>query len=289
MTRLIELQRAVHRSLVEGDDAPATAHVVADGIAVAARLEVYRNTYVGCLTTALRLAYPAIHRLVGAPFFEGAARRFIEAEPPVSAWLDEYGALFPGFLADLAPATALRYLPDVARLEWAVNRALHAGDAEPLDLSRLAAIPATEHGQVAFVPHPSIGLLATGYTVDAIWRAVLAEDDAALAAIDLAAGPVWLMVERNASGVEVLRLAAPEWRFMSELAASRNLQAAIDAAPGIDAASVLAGHLAAGRFIGFVLRPRTGRYRVRHGNRRSLPPSRPPMGCRSHRRPGRSH
>ena len=74
-----------------------------------------------------------------------------------------------------------------------------------------------------------------------------------MAAINLTTGPVWLMVERNASGVEVLRLAAPEWRFMSELTVSRSLQEAIDAAPGIDAASLLAGHLAAGRFIRFEL------------------------------------
>jgi hypothetical protein len=116
----------------------------------------------------------------------------------------------------------------------------------------------TDHGHVAFVPHPSVGLVQAGYPVDAIWWAVLAEDDAALAAIDLAKGPVWLMVEGSASGVEVLRLAALEWRYMSALAASRTLQEAIEAAPGIDAAGLLAGHLAAGRFIDFALRPRNG-------------------------------
>ena len=74
-----------------------------------------------------------------------------------------------------------------------------------------------------------------------------------MTAIDLAAGPVWLMVERNANGVEVLRLSEPEWRFMSDLCASRPLQEAIDVVPEIDAASLLAGHLAAGRFIRFAL------------------------------------
>ena len=83
-----------------GEDGPCAAHVVADGIAGQARLSVYRNTFIGNLTTALRLAYPAIHRLVGGPFFESAARLFIEAQPPQSAWLDEYGAGFP----DSSPA-----------------------------------------------------------------------------------------------------------------------------------------------------------------------------------------
>jgi len=74
-----------------------------------------------------------------------------------------------------------------------------------------------------------------------------------MAAINLTTGPVWLMVERNASGVEAFRLLEPEWRFMSELCASRPLREALDAAPEIDAAKVLAGHLAVGRFIRFEL------------------------------------
>jgi hypothetical protein len=57
------------------------------------------------------------------------------------------------------------------------------------------------------------------------------------------------MIERSVRGVEVLRLPEPEWRFLSELCASRPLQEAIDAAQEIDAASLLAGHLAAGRFV----------------------------------------
>jgi len=85
MPTLLDLQRAVYRGLVAGEDGPCAAHVVADGIVGAARLNVYRNTFIGNLTTALRLVYPAIRRLVGAPFFESAVRLFIEAEPPRSA------------------------------------------------------------------------------------------------------------------------------------------------------------------------------------------------------------
>jgi hypothetical protein len=104
MPTLLELQRDVYRGLVAGEDGPCAAHIVADGIAGAARLSVYRNTFIGNLTTALRLVYPAIYRLVGAPFFESAARLFIEEQPPQSAWLDEYGAGFAEFLAGFAPA-----------------------------------------------------------------------------------------------------------------------------------------------------------------------------------------
>jgi len=253
MPTLLEIQQAVALSIIAGDDAVAARYVLADGLPPEARLGIYRNNFIGTLTGALKLCYPAIHRLVGAEFFEGAARIFITAEPPRRADLDAYGEAFPEFLAGFPPAGALSYLPGVARLEWAVNRALHAPDTEPLDLSRLAAIAAAEHGRVAFRPHPSVALVEADHPVDEVWRAVLAEDDQAMAAIDLDAGPVRLLVERLATGVEVTRLEEPAWRFAAALCASRPLQTAIGAAPEVDAAALLAEHLAAGRLIGFEL------------------------------------
>ena len=253
MPTLLDIQRAVYRSLVGRDDGPVAEHIVADELAPEARLGVYRNAIVGSLTTALRLSYPAVHRLVGAEFFEGAARIFIEEQPPRSAYLDEYGVEFPEFLAHFPPAATLAYLPGVARLEWAVSRALHAPDVAALDVGRLAAIAPADHGRISFAPHPSIGLVQADYPVDVIWRAVLAQDDSALATIDLEAGAVWLLVQRLETGVDVTRISEPAWRFLAELCSSQPLQAAIDAAPEVDAAGSLADHLAAGRFIGFEL------------------------------------
>lgn len=251
MPKLLELQRAIFRSLIEHDDTAAAGCIIADLLAPQARLNIHRNTMIGGLTTALRLSYPAVHRIVGAEFFESAARIFIEAQPPESAWLDAWGARFPEFLASFKPAAALPYLPGVARLERAVSRALHAPDVAALDLSRLSRIDAAIQERIAFVPHPSLGLVCAEYPVDAVWRAVLDRDDAAMAAIDLDAGPVWLLVERPETGVEVVRTSEAMWRFTQALCAPRPLQTAIDAAPGIDAAVALANHLAAGRFVDF--------------------------------------
>lgn len=73
MPSLHELQHDFRRSLVERDDDAAATHVLGDGLAPEQRLAVYRNTFDGNLVNALRLSYPAVHRLVGAEFFEGAA------------------------------------------------------------------------------------------------------------------------------------------------------------------------------------------------------------------------
>ncbi len=253
MPALLEIQRALYRSLVAHDDAAAAEYITTDGLAPEARLNIHRNTFIGSLTTALRLSYPAVHRLVGAEFFEGAARIFIEAEPPRSAYLDQYGAEFPAFLERFPPAASLVYLPEVARLEWAVACALHAPDAIALDVAQLAVIRPSDHDRVCFAPHPSIKLVHAKYSVDAIWRAVLAEDGSALARISLKPGAAWLLVERLGSGIEVGRLDEAAYLFLSALCASRPLGDAIRAAGPIDASAALAEHLTAGRFVGFSL------------------------------------
>jgi hypothetical protein len=254
MPSLRELQHAVRMSLVERDDSEAASYIVDDGLAPERRLSVYRNTFASNLANALRLSYPAVHRLVGDEFFEGAAHIFVHERPPVSAYLDEYGGEFPEFLARFSPAASLVYLADVARLEWAVNRALHASDVELLNVARLAELEQSDHDRVCFVTHPSVSLVKADYPVDSIWRAVLAQDDAALAAIDLAAGPVWLLAQRPAGGgVEVTRIDEGSWRFAAELLAGRPLGAALSSAGNVDAPSLLAEHIAAGRIIAFTL------------------------------------
>ena len=250
---LLELQRALRVSLLTHDDRGISAHVVDAGMSPAERLDVYRNTFASVLTTALRLSYPAVHRLVGAEFFEGAARVFIEAHPPRNACLDDYGERLADFLSAFEPAASLAYLPDVARLEWAVNRALRASDAEPLDPRRLAVLAEAEKARVRFVLHPSVSLLRVDHPADLVWRAALEEDDRALSEIDPGSGAARLLVQRLATGVEVHRMGESAWRFTAALFAGRPLAAALDEASDTEASALLADHLAAGRFIDFRL------------------------------------
>lgn len=244
MPTLLETQRAMGEAVMAGG-LPGPL-LVAGGATAGDRLGIYRGTYLATLTKGLRLAFPAVERLVGKEFFEGAAPFFIDATPPASACLDDYGEGFADFLAGFEAAKDLPYLADVARLEWAVNRALHAEDAKPLDLAALAE----EQGNLRFQPHPSLSLLHVGYPVDRIWRAVLEDDDAALGVIDLSDGPAHLLVERDASGIGVRRLDESAWRFLADLCRGETLEAAVDSA-GVEAGAWLGEHLAAGRLVGF--------------------------------------
>jgi hypothetical protein len=248
---LLDVQRALHRSLVGRDDRDAAAMLAAQ--VRPDRLDIYRNTFLSGVTKALRLTYPAVHRLVGDDFFAAAADVFIASNPPRAAWLDQYGAELPQFLQQFRSATALVYLADVARLEWAVSQALHAPDCAPLELRKLTTLSDHDQARVSFLPHPSLGLLHLHYPADLIWRAVLGSDDVALAALDLDGPPIHLLVERLPTGVEVMRLEEAGWRLAVALCAGQPLQAALDQAADVDAAAALAGHLAAGRFVAFTL------------------------------------
>jgi hypothetical protein len=189
--------------------------------------------------------------LVGADFFAGAAAGFVAQHPPGAAYLDEYGAEFPEFLRNFEPAATLVYLADVARREWAVSQALHAGDVEPLDLARLAALSPQRQARVCFVPHPAVAQLCADYPIDTIWRGVLDGDDAALAAVALDAGPVRLLVERRATGLEVSRFDEGAWCFAAALFDGWSGEEALAGAAVTSADALLAEHLLAGRFVDF--------------------------------------
>ncbi|MGH8260448.1 MAG: HvfC/BufC family peptide modification chaperone [Steroidobacteraceae bacterium] len=241
---LLETQRALRAALVAGSDAPL------DPLCVA----VYRNTFRQTLVRALSLAFPAVERLVGAAFFEAAALGFIEHDLPASACLNDYGGEFPDFLGGFAPAATLPYLPDVARLEWAVDVALHAPDAAALDLARLAGLAHDRLERVRLIAHPALTLLALPCPADEIWNAVIHRDEAAMGAIDLASGPAHLLIERGSAGVQVQRLSPVAWAFTRGLVTGASLAEALSAAapathPMLYA--VLTDHLASGRFIDF--------------------------------------
>ena len=194
-----------------------------------ARAPIHRNTMLTALANALALTYPAVEASVGPEFFAQTARIFIQAEPPRAALLSLYGDGFPDFLARHEPVRTLPYLPDVARLEWAVESTARGpadGEASPradIDLggTRLALVP-------------SLTLLSTRYGAEPIWRAVLEQDDDALGRIDTAPAPARLAVWRDGAGAAVRSLGPSAAVFLQELLAGGDAESAINAAAAAD-------------------------------------------------------
>jgi len=243
MPPLRELQRDV-RAAVLGDDARAAAEVVADGLAPAARLALYRHHVLTSLTAALEATFPVVVRLVDARFFGFACDRYVRAEPPTGPCLFEYGATFPDFLARFEPCRDLPWLPDVARLEWAMNVALHAPEAAPLTSEVVRGLDAGTLESARLALHPSVTLLESAWPVDAIWRANQAEGHGV---VDLDAGAVRLCVWRLDDEVVFRALAPAALAFRRAIARSGRLDvalaAAVEAEPDADLPRLVRGAL----------------------------------------------
>jgi hypothetical protein len=193
---LREIQRDLRAALLGGDEARACAAVDGDGLDPSARLAIYRHHVATTLTAALRATFPVVCRLVDERFFAFAADRYIRAEPPSGPCLFEYGAGFAGFLAEFPPCAGLAYLPDVARLEWALERAWHAPDARPLPIDAMAAVPPRDAGGLGLALDPSVTYLDSRFAVDRIWRANR-PDAVEPELVDAGAGPARLEIRRR--------------------------------------------------------------------------------------------
>lgn len=251
MPALLDIQHAFACAMQSGDCATLAPLIAAGTIAPEEAIAIYRNTFISGATKALRLSYPAVERLTGEEFFNHAAARFIEVSPPDSGCLDDFGAAFAEFLADFGPAADLPYLPDVARLEWRVNLALHASDAAALDAEGFSAAAGIAPARLVLTPHPSLSLATCRYPADAIWRAVLNRDDAALGALSLKGGPFFLLVARDSGGVAVDRIGEDAWHFLSAVCAGRSFADAFASVPCDGITAVLAECFARGRFTAF--------------------------------------
>ena len=125
------------------------------------RFAVYRNNVTVSLIDAPEAGFPVVVKLIGAENFRNIAREYLRKEPPVSPLIMLYGAGFPAFLASFPPLAKYAYLPDVARLEYALRESYHAADHTPVAPEALGQIAPDALSQLRFTLAPSLRLLAS--------------------------------------------------------------------------------------------------------------------------------
>ena len=254
MLLLRDLQDAMAASVLRGTDAPLSPLIRPEGIPSEGRLQVYRNNTFSSLTAALKDSFPVVCQLVDERFFGYAAQDYIRGHPPRAPRLAEYGDDFAAFLDRFEPARSLAYLPDVARLEWAVNLVYHAPDSPKLDPARIATVPQERYPGIQFTAHPSVQIFASEYPVDRIWQAHQPGGDLD-SKIDLASGGCRLLVDRHDQDIRFLSLDAAGFALAAALCGGCALQEAYERAAAVDGTfdliAALSTHLTRGTFIDF--------------------------------------
>ncbi len=241
---VLDPERAIPPGLVDPDGAPSTK-----------RFAVYRNNVVAGLGEALKAAFPAVRCIVGDEFFAAMARIYVSREPPRSPIMLHYGAGFADFVGAFAPAAALPYLGDVARLERAWAEAHHAAEAAPLDPAVFAMIAPDRLPQVALSLHPSLRLVRSPFPAVTIWQMNI--DGGVPGRVDFDRGGEDALVLRPVADVEVRVLPPGAATFIRSLAAGTPIVGATESAlrddPRFDLGGTLAGLLQAGAIVGWGL------------------------------------
>jgi hypothetical protein len=225
-------------ALLRNSPEPAAGVILDDGLTAHGRLAIYRHHVFATLTDVLKATFPVVCRLVDERFFGYAADRYIRALPPTGPCLFEYGERFSDFLATFSPCAELPYLPDVARLEWAMNMAEHAPDVPALDVGVLSQLDPANAAGLRFACDPSLTLLQSAWPIDDIWQA---NQDAVVPRVSLHAGGCRLEVRRRGEAVVCRRLEPAPWIFRSALVDRRTLEEAATVALALDAEFDLAG------------------------------------------------
>ena len=248
MPSLPELQRRFADALLGADGAPWATLLA--GTMGALRLEIYRRTIAANYRNALAATYPVVCRLVGAPFFHAAVDACVAAHPSLSGDLNVHGGAFGDFLAGYPAAAGLPYLPDVARLEWAIDEANRAPDSHTDPEQVLRTLAGSEGNRLPSLLlrlDPSCRLIASPYPLLCIWHLNQPGHDGDMR-VNFDAGPDRLRIRREPDGVALDGIAAGQFAWLSALSTGANLGAAIGKAQDADAAFDLADALH--RFIG---------------------------------------
>lgn len=231
-TTLAELQGRFAAALrASGDEADAAAarfaqHVDGDGLAPAARVEVYRNNVLAMFEGALERTYPVLRRRVGDGYFRGLARAYRDAHPSRSGDLHWVGSSFPAWLASYLAGGEYAWLADLARLEWACEEAQVAGQSAPLEPAALARVAPGELGDARLVLQASVRLVESAYPVWSVWREN--QPDAPGAPVDFSIGPQRVVVACGETGLVLHSVPEDHFRFVAALASGATLGMAVD-------------------------------------------------------------
>lgn len=221
MRSLGDMQKEFARALMGGF--AADIEFMSGPISSQEALLVHRNTVMGALVGALRLTYPTVDDLVGEEFFNQAALKYVERQPPSHACLSTWGQTFAEFLQTYELAASLPYLADVARLDLAVDQAA-------LGPAQSAQLRIVLDDNVSMDIPEGLRVLCLNYPVDLIKAALGADDDIALGKIDLQASPRWLLVWRVERQIMVKQLAPAAGVFLQMILSGKSADQALAAA-----------------------------------------------------------
>jgi hypothetical protein len=242
MSSLREIQQRCYRAFVFGEADDLVPALIGTTIPASAQIQVYQNNARETYRKALLASFPVVGRLVGEDCFAGLAVKYMRQFPSEQGDLSRFGAAFADFLQALYGASEFAYLPDVARLEWALEEVHLEPDQAQLDAEALGGVDPLDHGRLTFSLRRATRLVDSHYPILTIWRANQPDRSGDA---DLGSGAEPIAVLRRGDDVELHRLNRTTWQLASQFARGTSLERAFEAIGGGGAGRPSAPDLAA--------------------------------------------
>ena len=198
-------------------------------------LQVYHaNAQVAAIRN-LQAAYPVTEQLVGGEAFALLARDLWHQFPPTRGDAAQWGADLALLISSIAELATEPYLPDIARIEWALHQAATAADAE-LDVSSLALLTTHDPEAITLQLTPDTHIVNSSYPAASIATTHLYENPSfeELQAELRKCSPESALIWRQGFRPSVAVCSADDAVFIQNLLDGASLAAALDATETVD-------------------------------------------------------
>ncbi len=210
------------------DAAGFAACIVDDGLAPAARVQVYRNNARAMFTGALERTYPVLRQRVGEGYFERLAAEYRRDYPSRSGDLHWIGRHFAQWIGARMAGTDYAWLADLARLEWACEEVLVSECLQPAPAGSLALLAPEQLAGARLALQPGLRTISSSFPIWSVWRAN--QPGSSGETVDPSLGPEHVVLAPDPTGLVLHSVPADRCRFVEQLAAGRTLEDAIETA-----------------------------------------------------------
>jgi uncharacterized protein (UPF0276 family) len=220
---LLKIQRGIKSHIqTNADEIPKNLPLNPQGgVTGAERIKVYAEGYPIRIEEALKEVYESVRHVIGANSFHQLAHAYALHHPSKDYNLTLTGRHLPRFLETYPVTQELAFLPDLAKLEWAIAEAFHSPLKPALNPAQLAGLSEIDWDEIQISFQPSLHLMASHWPVLDIWKArKLAIEEVK---IDLMNRPQILMVFRHDLKVQCELIVEAQYRLLQGLISGLSL------------------------------------------------------------------
>ncbi len=229
-----------------------------DSLSARQRLDIYRGSILGGMTSGLAGIYPVCEKLVGEHYFSQMVAGYLKQFPSDSPDLGQYGEHLAHYITLFEPAQDLIYLPHVAKLEWLWHQAFNAlhtssKQDEIQAISELAQLDKEQQAKILFHLTPSANLMKSHMPIHIIWQ-VNQDDFNGDKSVNLnEAGGNYLVWRNEKFNMHIDVLSDDEFYFLEAITQGKNFSQLAQLSFADKVSQLLPNFLQMGLIIGFTL------------------------------------